>query len=490
MITFLVCFAILALGYKYYGGFISRILNYDDSIQTPASKLADGVDFQEMPWWKVLLTQFLNIAGLGPIFGAISGAMFGPVAFLWITFGSILIGATHDLLSGYISLKHEGQSYSEIVGIYMGKNVRLAMRIFTFVLLILVATVFTANPAAYLATLNDWPVHIWIYIIMAYYLIATVLPINVLIAKIFPALSLVLIAMGVMLFISLLIGQFSGNLVMQEFTFAYSHPGGLAVFPFLFITIACGAISGFHSIKSPMMARCVKKESESKPIFFGAMIVEGMIALIWAAVAMAIFGQRFWTDGLALPQIEGVGGPLGAVAYASYELLGALGPVATLLIIIAVVIFPVTTGDTTFRSVRLMVADITKSDQSKIINRLIVCAPIFAISIALTYIDFDILWRYFAWSNQTLGALVLWTGAVFLIVNNRTHWIASLPATFLTFISISYILQAPEGFQLSPMIGNSVGIVVAVVVLIAVLASKTKIEGAGLPQTLTKIEKR
>ena len=456
MITFLVCLTILIVGYFTYGRLVAKIIGHDDSTATPAQRLADGVDYVELPWWKVLLTQFLNIAGVGPIFGAILGSMFGPVAFLWITFGSIFVGGVHDLLSGYISLKHDGMSVSEIVGIYLGDKARAFMRVFSLILLMLVGVVFTMAPAAWLQTLNDWPLHAWVMIIIAYYIIATIVPINTLIAKIFPLFSGTLILMCVLLLIAMFMGEANGALSMVEFTLDFPHPSGITPLPFLFVTVACGAVSGFHATKSPMMARCLQKESESQRVFYGAMILEGIIALVWAAVAMAILGDRFHAG----VHVVELGGPGAVVDYISHYLLGAPG---ILLVIIAVLIVPVTSGDTTFRSMRLLIADAFKLDQSSVKNRILVSIPLFTIAIILTFIDFDIIWRYFAWSNQTLAAMVLWTGAVFLATNKKQHLISSLPATFLTFVSISYIIQAPdEGFGLSPMIGNVAGTIVAV----------------------------
>lgn len=476
MITFLICLAILIIGYFTYGNMIAKIVGHDDSVQTPAKRLADGVDYVELPWWKVFLTQFLNIAGVGPIFGAISGAMFGPVAFLWITFGSIFIGGVHDLLSGYMSLKHDGMSISEVVGIYLGDKARAVMRVFSIILLMLVGVVFTMAPAEWLQTLNDWPLHVWVMIIIAYYIIATIVPINALIAKVFPLFSGTLILMCVLLLGAVMIGQFNGNLTMVEFTLDSPHPAGISAFPFLFITVACGAVSGFHATKSPMMARCLKKESESQRVFYGAMILEGIIALVWAAVAMAIVGDRFQVG----TTVAELGGPGAVVDYVSHYLLGSAGIV---LVVIAVLIVPVTSGDTTFRSLRLLIADAFNIDQTTVKNRILVSIPLFAVAITLTFIDFDVIWRYFAWSNQTLAAMVLWTGALFLVINKKQHLISSLPAAFLTFVSIAYILQAPdEGFGLPAMVGNIAGIVVAVGLFIffnlKVSSIRSKAEGA------------
>ena len=481
MVTFLVCLAILGVGYVVYGKVVEKIVGYDDSRPTPVHRLADGVDYVKMPMWKVLLTQFLNIAGVGPIFGAIMGAMFGPIAFVWITLGCVFVGAVHDYMSGYVSLRHDGKSVSEIVGIYLGEKVRILMRVFSFILLMLVGVVFTMAPAAWLAGQTGLTHHTWIFIILGYYVFATIVPVNVLIARLFPILSILLLFMCVALFIGMIVGQATGTLTMQEFTLDWQHPGNLPVIPFIFVTIACGAVSGFHSTKSPMMARCMDKESDSKPIFFGAMILEGIVALVWAAVAMAVVGDRF---RLGYAVIRDLGGQGAVVDMSSRQLIGDMLPVigtplAIFLIIIAIVLFPVTSGDTTFRSIRLMISDILKLDQSKVKVRLLISAPVFAIAIALTFIDFDIVWRYFAWSNLTLAAMALWTGSAFLVKYKRFHWISTIPAAMLTFISVSYILQAPnEGFGLPALISNIAGgaAVVLVMILFMMKAKKATVE--------------
>ncbi|MCL1934973.1 MAG: carbon starvation protein A [Defluviitaleaceae bacterium] len=462
MITFLVCVAILVLGYFTYGTIVDRIVGPDDKIPTPAVRLADGVDYQVLPWWKVLLTQFLNIAGLGPIFGAILGAMFGPVAFLWITFGTLFIGGVHDILSGYVSLKHDGMSIAELVGYYLGKNARNIMRLFSFVLLMLVGVVFTLAPADWLQSrvpLADFYGHSsfwWMLILMGYFILATILPINALISKIFPILSGSMIFMAVLLLIGLFIGVANGTTQMVEFTWNFPHADGLNIFPFLFVTIACGAVSGFHATKSPMMARCMSKETESKRVFYGAMVIEGVVALVWAAAAMAVVGDRF----LIGQGVGTMGGAGGVVNYLSDYLLGNWGIV---LVVIAIFIVPVTSADTTFRSLRLLIADAFKIEQSSLKMRCIISFPIFALAFIISFLDFQVLWRYFAWSNQTLAAMALWTGAAWLATNKKFHWIASVPAAFMSFISISYIFQAPEGFTLPATISNIVGIAVAIV---------------------------
>ena len=468
MITFFICVAILIIGYFTYGTFVTKIIGPSDENVTPAHRLADGVDYVKLPWWKVLLTQFLNIAGLGPIFGAISGAAFGPVAFIWITAGCLLIGGVHDILSGYVSMKHDGLSISELVGLYLGKGVKYFMIVFTLVLLMLVGVVFMMPPAEWLesrislGTLGIADNFVWLLIITAWFVVATVLPINKLISKIFPLFSIMMLLMCVLLFGGVLIDVFRGNTQMVEFSLGTVHPSGLPAWPFLLTTIACGAVSGFHATKSPMMARCIEKESETKRVFFGAMVIEGVVALIWAAVAMALFGDRFW--GAVPESVGAVGGPGYIVDYMSFRLLPAF--LAYFLVTTAIILVPITSADTGFRSMRMLIGDALKLDQSRFMNRILICVPIFGIALALTFIDFDIIWRYFAWSNQTIAAIALWTGAGWLAVNKKFHWMASIPAAFLSFLSVSYILQAPEGFTLDPTLSNIVGAIVGALLLI------------------------
>lgn len=456
MITFLACISILVIGYFTYGTYVSKTVGYDDSIQTPAIRLEDGVDYMPMPWHKVFLIQFLNIAGTGPIFGAISGALFGPVAFLWITFGCIFAGAVHDLLSGVISMKHDGTSIPEIVGIYLGKNMKIIMVAFSIVLLVLVGTVFITSPAGLLTSMTGINKNIWLVLIIIYYIIATVLPVDKVIGKLYPIFGSALLLMAAGLFGAMIIGQFNGSMQMAELSLTNMHPGGLSIFPFLFTTIACGAISGFHATQSPMMARCINRESETRRVFFGSMIVEGIVALIWCAVTIAFFG-----DSLA---IQAAGTPAEIVNTISKALLG---PAGAILAVLGVVACPITSGDTAFRSARLTIADAFKIKQDGLKNRFMLALPLFAVGVALTQINFDIIWRYFAWSNQTLAMIFLWTGAAYLLVNKKNYWIAVIPAIFMSYVSVAYILQAPEGFKLNATFSNATGVVVAIAFFIA-----------------------
>lgn len=457
MITFLVCLAILIGGYFIYGTYVDRTVGVNTDNLTPAVKLQDNIDYVPMPWWKVFLIQFLNIAGTGPIFGAISGALFGPVAFLWITFGTIFAGAVHDYLSGVISMKHNGGSVSELVGIYLGKTMRAVMVVFSVILLILVGTVFVSSPAGLLANMTGQSLTFWTVIIILYYILATVLPVDKIVGKIYPLFGAALLLMAIGLCGAMFVNHFNGTRPMMEMTFTSLHPDNLPIFPYLFVTIACGALSGFHATQSPMMARCVSNEKESKKVFYGAMVVEGIVALIWCAVAISFFGT---TEALNIALTES-GGQSGVVNIISSGLLGKVGAVLALL---GVVACPITSGDTAFRSARLTIADSFRIKQDGLSKRFFIAIPLFIVCIILTQIDFNIIWRYFAWSNQTLATIFLWTSTVFLLKNKRNYWITLIPATFMTFICTSYILQAKEGFRLPNVFSNGVGIICSIIV--------------------------
>ena len=470
MITFLVCITILCGGYFIYGTYVDKKVELNDENVTPALRLEDGVDYMPMPWYKVFLIQFLNIAGTGPIFGAVMGALFGPVSFLWITFGTIFAGGVHDYLTGVISMKHDGTSVSELVGIYLGDKMKVLMRIFSVVLLILVGTVFVTSPAGLLSSLTGISNFTWVIVIIIYYIFATVLPVDKIIGKIYPVFGASLLFMALGLFVAIVIGDINGSMSIPEMTLKNMHPDGLPIFPFLFTTIACGAISGFHATQSPIMARCIRRESESKKVFYGAMVIEGIVALIWAAVTLTFFGDTLSIQN-ALAQS---GGQSGVVSLLSKELLG---PIGSILAIIGVVACPITSGDTAFRSARLTIADAFKFKSDSLLDRFKIAIPLFLVCILLTTIDFNIIWRYFAWSNQTLAMIVLWMSGVYLFKNNSNHWLATLPATFMSYVSIAYILQAPEGFRLPQLLSNVIGIIFAILLLILFITkikNKTK----------------
>ena len=454
MTQFIIGIIVLIVGYLVYGKIVDKTFGADDSLETPATRLEDGVDFVPMSWPKIFLIQFLNIAGLGPIFGAVQGALFGPVAFIWIALGSIFAGGVHDYLSGMLSLRHDGQSISEIVGIYLGEGARKVMRVFSVILLVLVGTVFMQGPAGLLANLNLFginSVNVWLGIVLVYYFLATILPIDKIIGKIYPVFGLALLIMGVGIGGKLIIDGYQ----LPAFTLSNLHPAGLPIWAILFTTIACGAISGFHATQSPMMARCITKESYGRRVFYGSMIAEGIIAMIWAAAGMAFFnGTAGLSEGLS-----SLGGPGGVVNKISMELLGPIGGVLAML---GVIVCPITSGDTAFRSARLTIADAMKYDQGPIKKRLVMAIPLFVVGFGLTRIDFNIIWRYFAWSNQTLAMIALWAGAAYLVKHGKNHWIASAPATFMTAVSITYLAQAPEGFRLPTTIAYPIGLIAAI----------------------------
>lgn len=470
MITFIIAVIILLAGYFLYGKLVERVFCPDDR-PTPAIAHPDGVDYIPMKTWRVFLVQLLNIAGTGPIFGALMGAVFGPVVFLWIVFGSILGGAVHDYMSGMISVRMDGVSVSEIVGKYLGKAAKQIMRVFSVILLILVGAVFTTSPAALLARLTpDWANTLfWVAVILIYYFLATLLPIDKLIGKLYPIFGGVLILMAV----GIMIGLAAGGYRIPELQLANLHPDGKPVFPYMFITVACGAISGFHATQSPMMARCIKSEKHGRRVFYGAMISESVIALVWAAAGVAFYGA---TGGLqnALAEL----GQSGVVYDISVSLLGIAGGAMA---IIGVVICPVSSGDTAFRSARLTIADWFGIDQSKLPKRIAVTIPLLVVGAVLTQLDFDVVWRYFSWSNQTLAMITLWAAAMYLVRSAGKRWyslMCALPAAFMSAVSCTYILMADEGFKISSATAYPIGICFAAAcfALYAFKASKAERE--------------
>lgn len=458
MISLLLSLAVLLAGYFLYGRVVERVFGPDDR-KTPAYTKQDGVDFIPMPTWKAFLVQLLNIAGTGPIFGALMGACFGPVVFLWIIFGAVLGGGVHDYMSGMISERHDGASIAELSGIYLGNIAKCGMRLFSIVLLLLTGTVFVNSPAALLAILTPemFGNTFWIVVILVYYVLATLLPIDKIIGKLYPVFGAVLIIMALGIIGGTIIGGYS----IPEISFQNLHPQGLPIWPFMFITVACGAISGFHSTQSPMVAKCITSEKHGRKIFYGAMLSESVIALIWAAGGVAYYGT---TGGLG-NAISGVG-QSGAV----YDIsTGMLGPVGGILAIIGVIACPITSGDTAFRSARLILAEITKLDQKKIKNRLFITIPLLGLGALLTQLDFNVLWRYFSWSNQTLAMISLWVATSYLLKTNKrkiASMLTALPATFMTAVSVTYILMADEGFGLGANISYVVGIIASIVLFV------------------------
>jgi carbon starvation protein CstA len=414
-----------------------------------------------MPWWRVLLIQFLNIAGLGPIFGAIAGALWGPVAFVWIVLGTVFAGAVHDYFSGMLSVRHNGLSITEVIGIYLGNITKQLMRIFTIVLLVLVGVVFISGPAGILASLTPATLdfRFWVWVIFFYYILATLLPIDKIIGKIYPVFGFALLFMAASLIIALIIkGYAIPELTSENWRNFHYDKEKFPIFPMLFITIACGAISGFHATQSPLMARCMKNEKEGRKVFYGAMVIEGVVALIWAAISMSFFGG---VRELGEMMVAQKGNAAWVVNEISNSLLGKFGAI---LAILGVVAAPITSGDTAFRSARLTVGDLLRFNQKPIRNRLIITIPLFAVGFLLTKINFDVVWRYFAWSNQTLATVVLWTITVYLFRKRKPYWITLLPALFMTAVVTTYIMLAPEGLALSKPVSYATGFAVTALV--------------------------
>lgn len=440
MLSFSLALIILIAGYIFYGKFVAKVFGQDSSRPTPVKQHADGVDFVELPTWKVFLIQFLNIAGLGPIFGAIMGVMFGPSAFLWIVFGTIFAGAVHDYLSGMLSLRSNGASLPEIVGDQLGKSIKNVMRGFSLLLMILVGAVFVYNPADLLAMLTPETFDrlFWIVVIFAYYMLATLLPIDKLIGKLYPLFGFALLFMAVGILISLYIHSSSMPEIWNEFYNHKADPSANPIYPMMFVSIACGAISGFHATQSPMMARCLKNERHARPVFYGAMVTEGIVALIWAAAAITFTGGY---DGLQ--KFLGDGSPAILVNDVSRSWLGTFGGILAVLGVIAA---PITSGDTALRSARLIAADFMNIKQRKIMKRVMVSLPIFALCFIVMLLPYESLWRYFAWSNQMLAVFTLWALTVYLAKNRKLYLITLIPALFMTAVTMTYIFFAPEGF--------------------------------------------
>ncbi len=476
MITFFVSILLLVAGYFIYGRFVARFLKVDPARKTPAYELEDGVDFSPMPTWKVFVIQFLNIAGLGPIFGAIMGAAYGPAAYLWIVLGCIFMGAVHDFLSGMMSLRNGGVNMPEIIGKYLGKGMKVFMNIIVPFLLLAVGVSFVAGPSDLMASLTGWNKEVWLYIIFAYYLLATLLPIDKIIGTVYPYMGAALLFMAVGVGVMLIAGDLRGTHEMIELTPAtlrnfHFDPSNNILIPMLFIVISCGAISGFHSTQSPLMARCLKNEKYARPVFYGAMIAEGIVAMIWATAAMAYFGgpeglNDAMTDGVMVNGVLTKVTPAIAVDMVCKSWLGKVGAVIA---VIGVVVCPITSGDTAFRSLRLTIADLFKSDQKPIGKRLLISIPVFALAFFCCKMEFSTVWNYVGIGNQLLATLVLWTSAAYLIIRGKPHWMCSLPATFLTFVCVSYFIMAPYkngGLHLAPVVGYIAGIAVALALLV------------------------
>lgn len=478
MISFVLSLLALICGYFFYGRFVEHVFGPDDR-PTPAVAKADGVDFMVLPSWKVFMIQFLNIAGTGPIFGAIMGAKFGPVAYLWIVFGCIFAGAVHDYLSGMLSIRHGGANLPDMVGQYLGKVAQKIMLVFSTVLLMMVGVVFVFSPAKIMGGIweptffveNFGSYFFWIAVIFFYYIIATMLPIDKIIGKIYPLFAFSLIFMALALMAVLFLKWPQVPEIWEEFGNMGAERYGMnsLIFPGLFITIACGAISGFHATQSPLMARCVKDESMGRPIFYGAMITEGIVALIWATVAMYFFYDEP-TPGYQI--IKGGADALNdapsVVNIICNDWLGVFGGILAMLGVVAA---PITSGDTAFRSCRLIIADFLKLKQHSIRNRLMVCIPIFAAAIALLVWQmadkdgFNVIWNWFGWSNQTLSVFTLWTTTVYLVMQKKAYFITLIPALLMTTVCSTFLFVSGQAFGLPVEVGYPLGIAVLLIAI-------------------------
>lgn len=477
MITFFACLVLLLVGFFTYGKLVEKVFRIDDR-PTPAVAHPDGVDFVPMKTWRIFLIQLLNIAGLGPIYGALAGACWGPVVYLWIVFGTILGGGVHDFLSGMMSERHDGASISEIVGMYLGKIMKFVMRIFSVVLLVMVGVNFSVGPARLISQLISesfgaslppmvLSTTFWLVLVLLYYLLATFLPVDKIIGKVYPFFGICLIIMAVGIAGMLILKPEYSMPELWE-SMGIVHPEGLPKWAMMFVTVACGAISGFHATQSPMMARCITSEKQGRTIFYGAMVAEGVIALIWAAA-----GVTFYTNHGSL--LDGMTGLTNAIAAGGagdvvYQISTTLlGPVGGVLAMIGVIACPITSGDTAYRSARLTIADWFHIDQAKVGPRAALSVPLLAVGAVIALaLPWDVLWRYFSWANQTLAMIVLWTGAVFLHKFGyppKACFIAALPATFMSAVSVTYFFQAPECLGLSTAIAYPVGIVAAALFL-------------------------
>ena len=450
MISFSICLLALIVGYFVYGKVVERIFGPDPARRTPAVERPDGVDYVVLPRWKIFMIQFLNIAGLGPIFGAILGAKFGVSSYLWIVLGTIFAGAVHDYMAGMLSLRYQGKSLPEIIGMCLGKYAKQIMCVFTVLLMVLVGAVFVDGPAELLAGLT--PEHLnatfWIVVVFAYYVLATMLPIDKIIGRVYPVFGAALLFMAVGIMTMLFVRHPSLPELWEGMP--NTQPQGLPIFPIMFISIACGAISGFHATQSPMMARCMTNERQGRPIFYGAMVCEGIVALIWAAAATYFFHREGFAQSNAAVIVNSI----------TVDYLGAFGG---FLAVLGVIAAPITSGDTAFRSARLMVADFLKVEQRSILKRLYICVPMFVAAMGILFYSmrdadgFARIWRYFAWCNQTLAVITLWAVTVWLRRERKCFWITLVPALFMTAVCTSYLFIAPEGFAWSGSVSYILG---------------------------------
>ncbi|WP_152655666.1 carbon starvation protein A [Oceanobacillus sp. CFH 90083] len=471
MYTFLAGVILLIIGYFTYGKFIEKMFGVKEDRPTPAYVNGDGVDYIPMSTPKNSLIQLLNIAGTGPVFGPIMGALYGPAAFIWIVVGCIFAGAVHDYLTGMISIRNRGAHLPELASKFLGKVMKHVVNGFAVLLLLLVGTVFVSTPASLLHLLSDGRVALWIFIafIFAYYILATLLPVDKIIGRLYPY-------FGALLLISALgvgIGLVVTGAPIPELSFQNFHPEGAAILPLLFFTISCGALSGFHATQTPIISRTTRREKEGRKIFYGMMIAEGIIAMIWAAAAMSMFNGY---NGLN--EILAAGGPGAIVSEASTTLLGAIGGT---LAVLGVIVLPITSGDTAFRSARMIIADYLKIAQKKFSSRLWIALPLFTVSVVLTQIDFNLLWRYFNWANQSTAVIALFVASMYLYIARKNYFVALVPGTFMLIMVITYILSQPIGFNLPMNISWGGGFIGAAILVVLFFKAAQKARANNIP---------
>lgn len=476
MLWFIFCIALLIGGYFIYGRVVEKVFGIRPARKTPAHELADGVDFVPMTKKRIWLIQLLNIAGTGPIFGPILGALYGPVAMLWIVFGCIFAGAVHDYFCGMLSIRNNGEAIPSLAGRFLGRPFKVFMNFFAVILLLLVGVVFVASPAGLLTNITgsfdfakDWSnasiLIFWTAVIFVYYFLATIVPIDKIIGRVYPIFGALLLFMSFGMIIGLAVSDISFFNSIPDMTsttfFENLHPNNLPLWPLLFVTIACGAVSGFHATQTPLMARCVDNEKEARFVFYGAMIAEGVIALIWCMV-----GLSFYKDPAAMNEAIAAGTPSKVIYDSSIYLLGGFGGI---LAVLGVVVLPITSGDTSFRAARLIIAEFLKYDQKKHLNRLVIAVPLFVIGYFVSKVDFQILWRYFGWANQTTAMVMLWVAAAYCYRTNKFHWICTIPAMFMTMVCSTFLAYAKIGFGLSYDTSVIVGFAVTIISTLAFL---------------------
>ena len=463
MVTFSIALVILILGYFIYGKFISKLFGADPTRPVPSQEKSDGVDYVSMPTWKAFMIQFLNIAGLGPVFGAIMGAKFGTASYLWIVFGTIFGGAVHDYLSGMVSLRNGGESLPNLVGRYLGKGIQSVFTLFSLLLLVLVGCVFVSQPAELLSkiTPDNLTTNFWMIVIFVYYLVATLFPIDKVIGRFYPLIGGLLIFMAIAILTALFIRQPDLPEMWNGFGVKYEK---YPIFPMMFVSIACGAVSGFHGTQSPMVARCIRNEKNGQAVFYGAMVMEGIVALIWAAAATAYFPTHGVNESAATVTMN-----------ISKEWLGAVGG---LIAILGVIAAPISTGDTAMRSARLIIADSLNFTQRGVVNRLLISIPLFGVTLGLLFFSmtksegFAIIWRYFAWSNQMLSVFTFWALTVYLCREGKNYLVTLIPAMFMTCVTTTYFMMAPECLHMPGIISYIIGFLISLNFLLALLRWK------------------